>query len=138
MMVDIDHFKNINDTYGHLIGDKVIKHLSDLIASNLHGVAYFGRYGGEEFCLVTPYTQEEKALEQAEHLLHVINHTPFIFQPDNGSQEIQIHLTVSIGISSLRLDETYLHATDTLLFESDQAMYDIKRGGRNGAKMYAV
>lgn len=133
MMIDIDHFKKINDEHGHLAGDKVIVHVSDLIAKHLPNIAYHGRYGGEEFCIVMPYTELEQAKKTAEIIRENIEKNIL------NIAEKSLSLSVSIGLTKFKECDKNEHITDIadrLLFESDKAMYNVKQGGRNGIKVY--
>lgn len=133
LMIDIDHFKKINDAHGHLAGDKVIVHVSNLIETHLPSTAYHGRYGGEEFCVVMPYTELEPAQKTAEIIRENVEKTPLVIT------NTPLNLSVSIGLTAFNERDENEHITviaDRLLFESDQAMYDVKQGGRNGVKIY--
>lgn len=133
LMLDIDHFKKVNDVYGHLVGDKVIIHVSNLIEKHLPKLAFHGRYGGEEFCIVMPHSEIEQAQTAAETIRDSIEKTPFI------AEGKKLDLSVSIGITLFDGSEVDDHVTiisDQLLLESDRAMYDVKKGGRNGVKVY--
>lgn len=134
LMLDIDYFKKINDAHGHLTGDNVILHVSNIIQATLPHTAHYGRYGGEEFCIVIPHTTGEQSHEIAETLRQQIKNTPYTLE------DTTIPLTVSIGIAILSDTLTPDHPvdiTDTLLFKSDRAMYDVKQGGRDGVKIYS-
>ena len=123
LMLDIDHFKQINDTYGHQAGDLVLKSLAITIQEVLRNVDIIGRLGGEEFASVLPETGIEKATEVAERLREVIS-AGEVTLPDG----INIHFSVSIGISAL-IDKN--SNIDTLLNEADKALYRAKQEGRN-------
>ncbi|MFS0864774.1 GGDEF domain-containing protein [Fredinandcohnia sp. 179-A 10B2 NHS] len=117
MFLDIDHFKAINDTYGHNVGDYVLKEMSLLIANNLPEGYYFGRWGGEEFIVLTN-DSIENVEEFAEQLRVVIEDYEFGVA---GKQ------TVSIGVTGYRTVDT----VDTLLTRADKALYESKNRGRN-------
>jgi diguanylate cyclase (GGDEF)-like protein/PAS domain S-box-containing protein len=123
LMLDIDHFKQINDTYGHQAGDLVLKSLAKTIQVVLRNVDIIGRLGGEEFASVFPETGIEKATEVAERLREVISATE-VTLPEG----IKIHFTVSIGVAAL-LDKN--SNIDMLLNEADKALYRAKQAGRN-------
>ncbi len=122
LMVDLDHFKKINDTYGHAIGDKALVELAAICKNLLRDVDIFGRLGGEEFAILLPETDIAGGGIIAERLLSAIAKTSI--EADNKI----LHLTVSIGVSELLPDEDQLQ---TLLKRADDAMYEAKRKGRN-------
>ena len=133
LMLDIDHFKNINDAYGHQVGDEVLKHLAIFCQASLRKVDMMGRVGGEEFLIVLPDTNEKGALEVANRIRTSISE-----QTCSCVKNTPIKLTVSIGVSSLEdvLSKTTPQKTAAQLllqcFElADQAMYQAKHKGRN-------
>jgi len=122
-MLDIDYFKNINDTYGHNVGDTVLTKMSKLLLSTLRETDYSGRYGGEEFIIVLPETSISRAKELAERLRKKIEHMTIKLK-----DETQFNFTVSIGIASLNKE---LNSVDSLIKVADSAMYLAKNAGRN-------
>lgn len=118
MMVDIDHFKHINDAYGHLIGDNVLKQFGRILQS-LRASDITGRYGGEEFAILLPNSNFEKSLSVAERLRNEIEKTQF---------DTIGHCTASIGIAPLNND--YKDAYNWL-DQADKALYEAKANGRN-------
>ncbi|MFA7282781.1 MAG: diguanylate cyclase [Sterolibacterium sp.] len=127
-MMDIDHFKNINDTYGHKTGDVVLQKLAELIRDALREIDAVGRLGGEEFAVVLPQTDSERALEVAERLRKAIADAEVPLE-----QGLPLHFAVSIGVSTLAGTKTNI---DTLLSQADQALYKAKNGGRNRVYAY--
>lgn len=123
LMIDVDHFKPINDTYGHQTGDEVLHKIAELLAGRLRGYDFMGRYGGEEFCVVAPDTDREGALALAESLRAIIDATPFI------AAGKQIALSVSIGVALCQSNVT--RELKEVLAESDAALYAAKQAGRN-------
>jgi len=121
VMFDIDHFKHINDTYGHLAGDYVLKEMAQLVKNRLRPDDIIGRYGGEEFAIVLPETDLEGAVHIAEELRTLIERHPFVFEQE------RINVTVSLGAAQLT-DEM-----DVLRFikAADERLYAAKREGRN-------
>ena len=117
LMYDIDHFKNVNDTYGHDVGDKVLVSLSNLISSHIRDVDYLGRYGGEEFLIVMPSTSLDAASSYAERLRGIVEKYYF--------EEIG-KITISIGIVELE-DE----GIDVIFKRADNLLYESKNNGRN-------
>lgn len=122
-MLDIDHFKPVNDTYGHAAGDEILQEFATRIARNVRGVDLAARYGGEEFVVVMPDTSRHEALVIAERLRHTVSDVPFVL-----SDGTEINITVSIGLA--RLDDEVEAASD-LLEQADSALYQAKHEGRN-------
>lgn len=123
LMMDIDHFKAINDTYGHQVGDQVIQKLGRLCQATLRDIDIVGRIGGEEFAIILPETGRESAAEVAERMRAMIAGSVVPLP-----QGMPLHFTVSIGVATLAEAETNL---DTLLGYADKALYAAKHGGRN-------
>ncbi len=123
LMLDADHFKNINDTYGHEVGDRVLKALADACTGELRDVDVLGRFGGEEFTVTLPETPLETALEAAERLRVKLAETTV--KLEDGQD---ISFTVSIGASCLNGQEEGLA---DLLNRADAALYNAKEQGRN-------
>lgn len=121
MMIDIDHFKLINDTYGHQFGDQVLCQLSSILKENSREVDICGRYGGEEFMVVTNLNAED-TLKFASKLHAAIEQNEF----DCGDKKI--HVTVSIGIAECQTD---IQSKQELIERADSAMYRAKKDGRN-------
>jgi len=121
-MMDIDHFKHVNDDYGHDAGDRVLKSLAEISILALRGADVLGRFGGEEFGVLLPETDEESAREVAERLRQSIERASISI---NG---ITLSITVSIGVSILKPD---MGSMESLLKKADIALYDAKQSGRN-------
>lgn len=126
MMLDLDHFKRINDNYGHPVGDQVLREFAQRCMHSVREVDLVGRYGGEEFVIFLPETDSEMALQVAERLRASMEAAPMRI----SGQEIFV--TVSIGVS--RKDEHTLEL-ETLIARADQAMYIAKHKGRNCVAM---
>jgi diguanylate cyclase (GGDEF)-like protein len=128
-LIDIDHFKAVNDTYGHLVGDKALRALSDALREQLRGYDLIGRFGGEEFVVLLPQTGEADALMIAERLRLDIAamSIPVDVEEDTRSGH-RIRLTVSIGVAALGDAGTELA---DLLTAADAALYHAKQTGRN-------
>jgi diguanylate cyclase (GGDEF)-like protein/PAS domain S-box-containing protein len=122
IIFDLDHFKVINDTYGHLIGDSVLHDLAQQCTHEMRQIDIFGRYGGEEFAILMPETEIAGALTLAERLRSSIARTSF--QTEQG----EMHVTISIGIARLKRSTTNLM---NLLSEADKALFRAKNEGRN-------
>lgn len=122
ILLDIDHFKNINDTYGHLVGDKLLQHLAENLIPALRDYDIFCRYGGEEFLLILPNTPLLEGVEIAERLRRKI--AEFTFVSERG---ITITMTISLGVAQLTGNED----ENSLVYRVDQALYGAKDMGRN-------
>ncbi len=122
LIVDIDHFKNINDTYGHDMGDKVIKAIADLMIENTRTGDYIGRVGGEEFAILMPNTDKDAAFQIADRLRENISKYKMMLNDKS------VCITVSIGLSYLNHQDKNIH---TLLKRADIALYEAKDNGRN-------
>jgi diguanylate cyclase (GGDEF)-like protein len=121
-MLDIDHFKGINDNYGHAAGDDTLKSLTNLVSGILRQVDLFGRLGGEEFVILMPETSPQAAGEAAERIRQTVADTPV------DTSEGRIVFTVSIGVSEFQKQDKDVH---DLLARADQALYAAKESGRN-------
>jgi two-component system, cell cycle response regulator len=131
-MLDIDRFKDVNDRYGHAIGDNSINHVVEIISQEMRTTDILGRWGGEEFIIILPSTGEHAALTFAQRLRRKIEGTPLTFDTKKGSQ---LTMTVSIGVASFRPD---CEKFDALVERADQALYSAKRSGRNRVATIAL
>jgi two-component system cell cycle response regulator len=122
LMIDIDHFKEVNDAHGHQAGDHVLKEIARRLRDALRTVDSLGRYGGEEFLVVLPHTGEEESRQTAERLRQAIADRPF------HAAGHEFPLTVSIGVASY---PSTAETPDALIREADAALYRAKEGGRN-------
>jgi diguanylate cyclase (GGDEF)-like protein/PAS domain S-box-containing protein len=122
-MLDIDHFKAINDTYGHATGDVVLQTLSHILRETLRSVDIIGRWGGEEFVILLPETDAQEAAEIAERLRDAIDHAKVTM-----TTGLPLHFTASIGITTLKEKDINI---DILLNYADEALYQAKNTGRN-------
>lgn len=130
LMIDVDHFKVINDTHGHPTGDKVLRDIASLLAGRLRGHDFLGRYGGEEFCVVAPDTDAEGAMQLAEHLRLAIASAPI------PTESGMLPVTISIGIGICPLHGK--GELKALLAQADAALYYAKQSGRNKAVCYEM
>lgn len=120
-LIDIDHFKSINDTYGHIVGDNVLKQLSNALSACLRETDLAGRYGGDEFCVILPDTSITQATEVLDRLRRTVyEHTHTIFP--------ELKLSLSIGIAAY--GPQYMDA-GMWLHAADVALYEAKSNGRN-------
>lgn len=124
-MIDLDFFKQVNDSFGHAVGDQVLCHVGALLATCLRASDRIFRWGGEEFVILMPDTKSADALSIMERLRHEVEITPFI--TENGQL---INMTISIGLHSGALSDN----VDNLIATADMQLYMAKRSGRNQVK----
>lgn len=129
MMMDMDHFKQVNDTYGHNVGDEVLKELSKRIVQCTRGADLVARYGGEEFVVVMPETDVGNATEVAERIRRAVERDPFVISHAVGT----INKTISIGVSYLKPEGD---SPIDLMKRADEVLYKAKSGGRNRVEIY--
>src|SRR5262249_20458310 len=123
LMIDIDHFKKINDEHGHPAGDAVLREVARVLKDTLRGVDALGRYGGEEFMAILPHTTHEEALQTGERLRKAIGEHSF----RAGDRELSA--TVSVGVASYPTPA--VDSPNALIREADKALYRAKQAGRN-------
>ena len=123
-MLDLDHFKRINDGYGHLAGDKVLKIIATQLRKHLRPIDFIARFGGEEFVLLMPDTPLAAGLDLIEKLRAAIEACPFHFKGE------PVTITTSIGVSAFRTGDR----SDHVLKRADEALYRAKRRGRNAVE----
>lgn len=124
-IIDIDFFKKINDTYGHLCGDYILKEVAYLILENFRKTDMVFRYGGEEFVVIMTETSLENSLIPLERLRKTIENNNFIYK------DKKITVTVSIGVEANQTD-----TTDEFLNNADKALYQAKQNGRNQTVLF--
>ena len=122
LMVDIDHFKDYNDRYGHLVGDAILKDVSQTIKENIRQIDLMGRYGGEEFSVILTETDKKQAKFAAERIRKSIEDKSIRVYDEN------LKVTVSVGVSTFPGDAK---DTQALIEKSDSALYKAKQTGRN-------
>ncbi|MET3998191.1 GGDEF domain-containing protein [Marinobacterium sp. MBR-109] len=125
-VADIDFFKGINDQYGHLAGDKVLRLMAKVLRSSLRGVDFVARFGGEEFVILMPSTGGKSAHQAAEKVRKAVEQSPFNFQSR------PVHITVSIGVAEVMSDDT----GESLFGRADSNLYAAKSNGRNRVVMH--
>lgn len=128
IMIDVDHFKKVNDTYGHAAGDEVLRELAKVGTAALREVDVLGRLGGEEFAALLPETDEAGAVEVAERM-----RTAFA-QNEVATDQGTIYYTVSLGVAALA---PAVSRVDDLINNSDAALYQAKEGGRNRVEVFS-
>ncbi|NVJ19295.1 diguanylate cyclase [Myxococcus sp. AM010] len=129
LMVDVDHFKRINDLAGHRVGDEALRRVCDVLRLRVRKVDTLARYGGEEFVILLPQTNKAEAVEVAEKLRRAVAESVALVQPGLPGN----HVTVSIGVSHFPSDAA---AQEELVDSADAALYFSKRTGRNRTTLY--
>ena len=127
-MTDIDFFKSVNDTYGHAVGDLVLKTVARVIKLQLRDYDIAGRYGGEEFVIMLPYTRLEEAKIVAERLRKAVENTQIdITKVNPDAKDKKINVTISLGVYEYHKEDY----EKTLIRNADKALYIAKETGRN-------
>jgi two-component system cell cycle response regulator len=129
MIMDMDHFKAVNDTYGHDVGDMVLKRLAEIIVQTSRSTDLVARFGGEEFVILMPETDAQAALNAASRVREEVEQAPFAI---SGGETL--HKTISIGVANLHPDGD---SAESLLKRADEALYSAKHSGRNQVKVAA-
>ena len=133
IMTDVDFFKSANDTYGHAVGDLVLKTIARVIKMQLRDYDIAGRYGGEEFSIILPYTKLPEAQMVAERLRKAVEKTKIdISKVNSDVTEKNIGVTISLGVAEYSPDDD----ENTLLQKADKALYKAKENGRNRVEIY--
>lgn len=122
ILLDVDKFKNINDTYGHIVGDAVLKGIAGILSQSLRSIDMCARFGGEEFCLMLPETTKEQAFAVAERIRLRVEEAKIMAYNES------LACTISIGIASYPDDAEQANA---LIDKADKALYRAKAQGRN-------
>ncbi|GEM_PF-1625966 len=127
-LLDIDHFKKVNDTYGHVAGDHVLKGLADILIHNQRvGIDYAFRYGGEEFAILSTSTKPDEMHHYMERLLEIVNQTDFEFEGHH------IHISFSAGVCSSKESKD----AEEMITNADKALYQAKENGRNQVLIFS-
>jgi diguanylate cyclase (GGDEF)-like protein len=129
-MIDIDHFKQLNDHYGHHVGDQVLRDVAALLMRDMREVDTVARYGGEEFVIILPETKGPGAMQVANRIRRSVEQAKFFA----GSPRVVEHLTISIGIGIFDTDAQFKRE---LIEAADSALYTAKSSGRNQVILYA-
>ena len=133
IMSDIDFFKKVNDTYGHAVGDCVLKTIAKTIKKELREEDIASRYGGEEFIFLLPHTKLEEAIIVAERLRKKVEKKKINIEEYNIKDVKEISVTISIGVSEFNKNDKY---PESLYKNADNALYEAKEGGRNRVVVY--
>jgi diguanylate cyclase (GGDEF)-like protein len=129
ILADLDHFKQVNDTYGHATGDVVLKEVAHRLQCDLREYDLVGRYGGEEFLLILPNCPLESAVRRANEIRCMVSEKPV------GAGSSDIPVTVSMGVTAT--DTTRVMTIENLLQQADIALYSAKNNGRNRVEAFA-
>ena len=132
ILMDIDHFKQINDTHGHQSGDNALKVFAQILIDKVRGMDCIGRYGGDEFIIILPNTQAKDALIVAERIRLSVSETPFVAETTDGYQH-EFYFTISMGIAEFPENG---NTVDTLVRSADEAHYFAKHAGRNRCVLF--
>lgn len=127
LMIDVDHFKKINDEHSHLTGDQVLHAIGEIIKQNIRGIDIAARYGGEEFSLILPDTDQKGAHYAAERIRHAVEESSI------RAYDAELKVTVSIGVATCPKDGKKM---DDIIDRADQALYLAKQKGRNCICVY--
>jgi diguanylate cyclase (GGDEF)-like protein len=130
LMIDIDFFKKINDNYGHIVGDKVLKLVGSIFAANLRLENIASRFGGEEFAILLRGVNAEKALQVGERLRGLIEQQKVV------SKNRQLHFTISVGVATF--NGSNFATSEELLLKADDLLYEAKQNGRNKTRSEAA
>jgi len=134
ILLDIDHFKQVNDTHGHLVGDTLLRMMVERLRHELRPGDGLVRLGGEEFAVLTSGMQDDQALALAERLRRCIADEPFVVQMSEDEPPLKVMMSVSLGVAG-QGDEAS-QATNQLMAQADQALYAAKHAGRNCVLFY--
>lgn len=130
LMIDIDNFKKVNDTYGHPSGDNILKRMGEILRSRPRNTDFVARYGGEEFSIIAPHTSKKNASVFAARILDIIAREEFIL---NASTKARI--TVSIGVANFDDDA---QTKEELVKKADNALYQAKKMGKNRVCLFGI
>lgn len=135
MMLDIDYFKSVNDTYGHAAGDAVLIELANRLRTNLRAIDLVARIGGEEFLIAVPHTSPEQAEVAADRLRRLVNEKAFYISPDCPA----LRVTISVGVAVSQPAQINGMCTDAMCKQADVALYEAKSSGRDAVSVaYSV
>jgi diguanylate cyclase len=128
LLADIDNFKHFNDTYGHLVGDKVLAYVAMSLKQGIKGSDFVARYGGEEFVILLPDTNKQDAITLANNLRELVSHKQLTIGKEKKQQLGKV--TVSVGVATIEIGDD----ADTFLSRADQQLYLAKGAGRDCVK----
>jgi diguanylate cyclase (GGDEF)-like protein len=128
IMLDIDHFKLVNDTYGHQVGDQVLQSVAKICSRLIRKVDFLGRYGGEEFTILLPETKGQHAFNAAERLRKAV--------ASSGVETPQGRVTVTVSVGVSTIEEGKGTSLESLLDLADRALFTAKQDGRNRVHLF--
>jgi diguanylate cyclase (GGDEF)-like protein/PAS domain S-box-containing protein len=134
LMIDIDHFKSVNDRYGHKVGDEVLRWIGGIFRSDVRSTDRVARYGGEEIVVILPETGDMEACRVAERFRSLVAAQPFTYTTPGG-ETLTIPITISLGVAELPGDAL---TPDALVVAADESLYSAKRSGRNRVVSYRL
>jgi diguanylate cyclase (GGDEF)-like protein len=134
VMIDIDHFKSVNDRYGHKVGDEVLRWMGGIFRNSVRSTDRVARYGGEEILAILPETGDMEAYRVAERFRSTVAARPFTYTTPDG-EAVSLPITISLGVAEL---PGHALTTDSLLVAADNALYHAKRSGRNRVVSYTL
>jgi diguanylate cyclase (GGDEF)-like protein len=134
LVIDMDRFKQINDSYGHLAGDAALRAVAEVLADELRGYDAVGRFGGEEFVALLPAADARESMNVAERLRSRIEATTVVVEGRDGRGPRRVHMTASVGVASALASAADL---DDLIRTADDALYAAKHSGRNAVRLAA-
>ena len=125
LLIDIDNFKQFNDTHGHAVGDRVLKYVASVMTGGIKGDDMLARYGGEEFVVLLPNTGYEDAIAVGNHIREKVSSNKLV--DNNAEKKVLGHVTISIGVAAISAEDNI----DSIIDRADQALYLAKDKGRN-------
>ena len=129
LMIDLDHFKSVNDTYGHLVGDDVLRDVAALLIATIRSTDMVARYGGEEFLVLLPETDDAGAESFAERIREAVEQHPF----GGRANQAPLKLTTSVGVATF--PAARIESVEDLFARADAALYRAKADGRNRVRL---
>jgi diguanylate cyclase len=125
LLIDIDHFKQFNDTHGHMVGDRVLKYVASVMTGGIKGDDMLARYGGEEFVVLLPNTSYEDAIAVGNHIREKVSSNKLV--DNNAQKKVLGYVTISIGVAAITAEDN----ADSIVERADKALYLAKDKGRN-------
>jgi len=125
LLIDIDHFKQFNDTHGHAVGDRVLKYVASVMTGGVKGDDMLARYGGEEFVVLLPNTGYDDAIAVGNNIREKVSSNKLV--DNNAHKKVLGHVTISVGVATVTTDDN----DDTIIERADRALYSAKNKGRN-------
>ena len=136
ILLDIDHFKQINDTHGHLVGDVLLRTMVERLRHELRPGDGLVRLGGEEFAILVGGMRDEQAMALAERLRRSVDADPFLVEMPDDDQPLRVTMSISLGVA--RQDDDAFQSPEQLMAQADQALYAAKHAGRNTVQFFSA